>query len=709
MSYRRRQARASEILTISVITALFVLAGMGGMLWAAQGGVFRLSTPTPSATPRLVHTATPDFRATRTIEDMLTQVAFNYELATAVALGRPGAILPEDGTTVDDTVVQLPGISLPDGIQITPTEINVLLPVISQVDAVLATAIAASIASATPLETEIVDGAIIATPTPVQTDTEIQLPIVDQGAPATPVPDAPVVVETPTETPTAIVLLTDTPVPPTPTQTSTATPSETPTTVPTPTPTTPFTVGQLAGVVGERNAVVRVGPSTLYTQSTTMAAGANITMLNRDTSGEWIYFCCQPNSSNPGWTRSAYLRPLGNPTLAPPRETANANDARWLQPRPADAGLTPIPTTQSAAPADFPMARIDKNNRGYVAALPRLPLQNGWPVGGQAGLAGQVYTSGAVVMGSSVVAASADGHIYSFDRESGSQRWRYNLGENVRVTPLALGGVIYVLSESGKMTALEDQGLNASVRWQESYNAQPHGGIVAAGNRLLFTGRQPDAERLFIINPANGAVLEAVSLGTAPLQMPAAGGQLVYVVSDAVRAIDIFSGDVVWTAGEGTSYTAPPVYVSPGPNTIAELYVADNQGRVMVLDANTGATLWVASVGGTANSLAANDHVVVVAGNGFVRALARARRNEGQIIWQANVPGNVPGGVLVDDTGVLAITDSGAIQYFDAFSGAVSMASVQFGPLAGHAAVSGVWIFAPGQNGTLQAARAGAQ
>src|SRR5690606_30930541 len=132
----------------------------------------------------------------------------------------------------------------------------------------------------------------------------------------------------PTEIPAVVAPPTDTPVPPTPTETPTPLPTETPTTVATPSPTMPFAVGQMTGVVGDRNATARVGPSTLYTPRATIPAGVNVTLLTRDNSGEWIYFCCLPSSNSPGWTRSAFLRPLGNPTLVPPREATNPNDAR---------------------------------------------------------------------------------------------------------------------------------------------------------------------------------------------------------------------------------------------------------------------------------------------------------------------------------------------------------------------------------------------
>lgn len=702
------RARASELLTVSILTALFLLLGIGAMVWAVRGGALTPPTPTPTATLRAAVAATPDFRATRTAEDMLTQVAFSAELATAVALQL------------------MSGTPTPVGIEI-PGENAIMLPVISQVDAALATAIAQSIAET--LQPELPPGEAppdvmlpgillpgeataaapvspLETPSPPDaqpTQPDVQLPIVDQGG-ATATPDAPnvelptldVAPDTPTWTPEPTATFTPEP------------PTETPTTAPTPTPTVPFSVQSLAAqVAGSGEAPVRIGPSSLYTQTASISAGTNITLLNRDSTGEWLWFCCNPANNAPAWIRSAAARPVNNPTLAPPREGANPNDALWLAERGIDGALTPLPTSIPPSPADFAMLRVDKGNTGRIAAVPALPYSMAWPVGSQAGVAGQAYTSPAIVAGQSVIAASADGHLYAFDRDSGSQRWRHFLGEQVRIAPMAEGSIIYVISTSGRLTALADQGQSAAVIYQRDFGMEARGGILAASNRLVFIGRQGDGEHLWVIEKATGNVLENVGLGTALAQMPAVGGQTVYVADDSIRAIDIFTGETVWQILQGTNFTSPPLYVSPGVNTIAELYVADDQGRIWALDANTGANLWTASINSIANSLAVNESMLFASGNGMLRGLQRQRRNEGQVIWQANLPGNVPGGVVVDSGRVLAVTDGGNIQVFDAATGAIGVAGVQVGALSGAAAVSAPYIYAPTQSGVLHAVRGG--
>jgi len=704
----RRRNRANEVLTISILVALFLLVGIGAMVWAVRGGALTPPTPTPTATPGVVRTPTPDFRATRTQEDILTQVAFSSELATAAARQLEAATAAPTGIAVGGENV-------------------VMLPAISHVDAALATAIAANIAATMqpgippsgenpPGENPPGDGGVSPTspldtpaplypgPEPSPTLNEVQLPIIDQGGitatwtPLAPNVELPTLVPTETPTETWTPSPTFTPEPPTATYTP----------VSTPTPTVPFSVQSLtAQVIGSADASVRVGPSSLYTQTAAIPVGANITLLNRDRTGEWIWFCCIPGSNNPGWIRSANVRPISNPTLIPPRETANPNDAVWLADRSPDAALTPIPTSAPAGAADFPMLRVDKGNSGRVALVPQLPYVYAWPAGGQAGVAGQAFTSPAIVSGQSVIAASADGHLYAFDRDSGSQRWRYFLGEPVRAAPMAEAGVIYVISVSGRLTALADQGFGAAVLYQRDFNMDPRGGILSSANRIIFGGRTGDQEHLWIVEKANGNVLQDLPLGGATMQMPAVGGQLVYVATDTLRAIDIFTGSVVWQWSQGGALTSPPLYVSPGPNTIAELYVADAQGRVTALDANNGTLLWTTGVNGIATSLAANDSMLFAAGAGLLRTLYRHERAEGQMAWQAGLPGTALGGVIVDSGRVLAVTEGGSMQVFDANTGALGVAEVQVGALGGAAAVSAPYVFIPTQSGILYAVRSG--
>ncbi len=674
--------RTAAVLAVSIALALVLLVLLGSSYWAVSSGLLSGPTATPSSTPFAAATATPDFRATRTAEDSLTQVAYSTQAAT-----------------LGVNIVYVTETPLADA---TPTPGDANVPVVIPPDSTATALALAPLATDAPPTAETAQQPISPVEPPNGTPASINLPVVESPNDQTPV--------FPTETATFVVVMpptdTPTPVPPTPIATF---PPDIPTPLPpsptfTPLPPPPYVVNSMTGIIDRQNGVVRLGPSSLYTQTGTIAVGTQVSLLARDVTGEWLYICCAPNTNNPGWVRSVSARATLNPTLPAPLATAEANDIRWLTVRGPDANLTPIPTSTLAPPQDFPMARHDRGNTGRVAALPRLPLQLGWPPGGQAGLAGGAFSSGAIVVGTTVIAASADGHIYAFDRDTGSQRWRFFLGENVRATPLADGNLIFVVTENGRMVALEDQGQQAVQRWTQTLNLQPRG-MVAASGRIFLTGRASDAERLLILDRGNGATLRNLNLGGAQSQIPAVGGQTVYVSSDLVRAFDIFSGETVWQSGEATSFTTPPLYSSPGPAALAELYVADASGRLISIDANTGVVLWIAPVGAAATGLAANDASVFASGPGFVRAFARALRPEGQLLWNTGIAGAALGGALVDDTRVFVGTDGGAFQFLDVVTGALLQGNIQSPTLGGAVAAAGPWIFAPSQAGVLFAAR----
>jgi outer membrane protein assembly factor BamB len=355
------------------------------------------------------------------------------------------------------------------------------------------------------------------------------------------------------------------------------------------------------------------------------------------------------------------------------------------------------------------MVRVDRGNSGRVAQLPQLPLQVGWPQGGSAGLAGGAYTSGVIVVNNNVVAASADGHLYSFDRESGAQRWRYQVGEPMTATPLADSGLIYALTVSGRLVPLTEQGAEFSDTDWPSPNVQPHGSPIANNGRILFTARAGNVDRLYGVDRTFGAVVQNIVITGTNATGPSVGGQMIFLAGDRVRAYDFFNSELVWQSAPLATVLAPPLYVSPGVEAAAELYLADANGILTALDANTGAQIWQTQIGGAADGLAANGTTLIATGNGFVRAFARARRSEGQFLWQAGIGGRILGGALIDGARVFVATDGGAFQYFDVSTGALIQGNVAAPQAAGAVAVSGPWIFVPSTSGVIYAARQVAQ
>ncbi len=645
------------MLTASIVVGVVLLLGIGSLLWLAQQRFLIRPTPTPTATAGTPVTATPDFRATQLAEDVGTQVAYQ--------------------ATVQQN--QPTGTQTPD---------RVLLPQVSAGD--------------TSTATPIVGSQLPVPPSPVASPlgNTANLPIVSNGSSPLPTPPPPVSpLITPTPTFVAPVA-TATPLP-----TATSLPSPTATQIPSPTPTI-FSVPSLNGfIIHTPDAALRVGPSNLYSEAGHLGANTNINLLGRDATGEWVYICCVNNS--PYWVRQAYVQPRDNPTATAAPTDSNPNDVRWLPLQPLASSLEPLPAPATAVPADdYPLTQRDASNRARVPRVPPSPLTNGWP--GPA-LAGGPFTTGAVVGGSSVLAVSADTQLYSFDRVDGHQRWRYQIGQSVRRTPTIQDNNIYVVSDDGQqLFALVDAGNAANLVWQKRLPRKPTSGVVVGSNnaaRLFISTLENNQAFFYALNRSTGDVLQEKQLGTAALQTPTLGGQLVYVGGSSLWALDVETFEQIWVNTEIQNVVVPPLYPNNGVLALSELYVADNAGRVYGLDANTGVKLKMYSSGDSVTALAANNNTLFVAGPGYVKAITRDK--DFKELWRVGINGQPLGGLLVDNDLVLVVTDTGDVQYMNPADGTTRHESPLIqAPLSGHVAVSGLYLFAPATNNYLYALRA---
>ncbi|MBK8051620.1 MAG: hypothetical protein IPK16_33730 [Anaerolineales bacterium] len=339
-----RRDLTAEILTISVVVALFVLFGVA-MLWLLDQSGYRFApTPTPTATPRPSTTPTPDVMATQNVEDMLTQVAFAATVVFQLTPGQYPTDLPyaEQATTI----ANLPVVIVPN---LTPTP-NPVAP---------------------PAPPEFV------TPAPVST--AVYMPVVTNPE-STPTPVAPTPMPL---TPEPFATWTATPITPLP-----MTPSPTPF-VPTPTATfqvvqptatsTPAPFGDYYATVNRSGSTaIYPGPSNGYSALGSISQGGSMRVFGRTGTGDWLYGCCVPNSSSSQnfWIRRAYV------TISPPAG-ADAEDLRPLPVTTVEPSLGARPTPTAIPLGDFPLARFDSANSGRVPNLPGTDLRYVWPISPQ--------------------------------------------------------------------------------------------------------------------------------------------------------------------------------------------------------------------------------------------------------------------------------------------------------------------------------------
>lgn len=656
--------RANDLMTLLVLVIALLGIGVCGLLWGSWTRFALAPTATPTPTEAPSPTTTPDRAGTQVAQAVMTQIATRQLVATP-------------NQTIEST----------------PTSANVVhLPVVSS-------------SSSTPSPASTVQLA-----TPSSTTETILLPVVRLD-----------LTPTPTETPTA----TSTEPPPTVTPTNIATPEIVPTPIitatmtpvvaaptatftppPTPTPTaTTFTVGELKGRVDAGGATMYEGPGSHYNVIRQLNASVEVLLRARDATGEWVYVCCSDDSQS-GWARQYYVQPFGNtlPESAP--EGADPNNVRWLPFRAAPVGL-PLPPQSPAIPANaYPLARYDQTNAAFVPTLPQFPLTL---VSDTFADAAQELVSPAIVSDRGISIYSNDGHLYNFTRENGNQRWRIReFANRIIQAPAARDTMIYVADEGGNVYGVEDLNDNAAIRWNQPIVANAQPAIAMTGLNMLadfiFYGARNNANEYYLValNRNNGDLHGApIRIEGGLIRYPAIGNQLVFVGGgESVQAIDVSKVTAIWQNATIKNSVVAPVFRSPGPIALAELYVVDAGNVLHVLDANTGREAGISlSTNEAVSGIAVNDDMIFLSGPGYVKAISRKDRNQ---IWRTGVSGEPVGGIVVSTDTVLAATNSGVIQLLRAADGAnLGMEAIGVNVVA-PPAVAGPYIVVPTSGNTLR-------
>jgi len=687
-----------DSVTVIVLVTLLLALGLVGLLWTNWTRAALAPTPTP--TPHPSPTSTPDVRATQIQREILTRVA-TQGLSAPQQPSFPDSI-PDEEIAINP--FRTPGIVLlplvPGGDPPTPT------PVVTAVDnpVEIATDTPTPEPSATPTATSTPTVAAVTGAESVA----ILLPVVPVAASPSPTPTPPFT-PTPTETPTATPTPTETPFigpPPSATPTNpppTPIPTETPSLTPSP---TSYVVNELSALVRAANdapAEMRRGPSVNYEKIADITTNQQVALRGRDVSGEWVFLCCIADQV--GWLRQAQARPEGNTLPADAPDDAAPNDVRWLPIEPPPAGL-PLPPVAPSIPAGmYPFYRHDQANQGHPAELPVPPLESVWPLRERA--QGEML-SPVVMSDRGVLVTNADGHLYSFHKASGDQRWRFNLENQPAALAPAVGDpFIYVLDQAGVLYALEDRDAGVDVRWRRSLEAEattltPVTGINLFAETLYMGGQNSSGTPfLLAIDRNDGDVRFAQRMGTDQIMHPAIGGQLVYVGGQGVWAMDALNGATVWQQENLPAVSAPPVYVSPGPSALAELYVV-TRNSLFVLDANTGDEVWNLDTGEAITGLAVDSRAVYLSGASYVKAISRNDRNQ---MWRADINGEIVSGPLVGPEHVLAVTRTGTVQFLQAADGLPIYTFVVGTTVVNSVAASGPYLFMPSMGRTLRAYR----
>ncbi|MBL4633574.1 MAG: PQQ-binding-like beta-propeller repeat protein [Kofleriaceae bacterium] len=196
-----------------------------------------------------------------------------------------------------------------------------------------------------------------------------------------------------------------------------------------------------------------------------------------------------------------------------------------------------------------------------------------------------------------VIPVNRKGGLFAFDRELGTRLWQtgYEPVLGVQGSPLIVDGIVYVVNELLKVTALDV--VTGEVQWSRL----PVGGTFGWG---YFSGGTP-------------------AVGAGKLFLPSLRGELI--------AIDLATGVWQWTHqgndsnvrlthydGQSGALSTAPIWVD------GKVWTAGSDGILRVLDADTGVELWQHDIGSplTSSPTISGDLVIVSTLGGTVHALS---------------------------------------------------------------------------------------
>lgn len=335
-------------------------------------------------------------------------------------------------------------------------------------------------------------------------------------------------------------------------------------------------------------------------------------------------------------------------------------------------------------------------------------------------------TGSPIVVGGRVYALDGDARLSSFSASSGAPGWSVSLapsGENGNEGfgggLAAVGDTIYATTGFGEVLAVRASA--GDILWRQRFGAPFRAAPAAVDGTVIAVSRDNQAFGLNAetgqpIWRLQGATGEAGLLGGAS---PAVAGELAVLpfTSGEIVAAGRRSGRRLWTAvlsgGRRGLARSAISDVTGDPVILGPLVVAANQsGRIVAIETQTGRRVWTRSIGSTGPIWAAGETLFVMGDDAVLRRLSA---RDGGTVWEARLPefddpadreGSIAysGPVLVGGR-VIVADDQGVLHAFDAESGReVATADIGDGSVVQPVAAGGL-LYVLAEDGTLYAFR----
>ncbi|MCE1253066.1 MAG: PQQ-binding-like beta-propeller repeat protein [Anaerolineae bacterium] len=214
------------------------------------------------------------------------------------------------------------------------------------------------------------------------------------------------------------------------------------------------------------------------------------------------------------------------------------------------------------------------------------------------------YIASPLILGDTVYAPNADGHLYAINRQ-GTLVWKFEAGQALWSQPISDGKVIYQASLGHHLYALDPQtgNLNWSVDLGGALVSTPHldeNGVIYAGTL---------ANEVVAVDSASGKILWKTNVASGVWSSPVIKDGTLFLsnIDGMVYALKAADGSLVWKTDIGASVTGSGAIT---PNGVV---FANDKGDVVLLSFEKGEKAWTYTSGLQLYGSPVNiqDHVLV--------------------------------------------------------------------------------------------------
>ncbi|MDX7988894.1 outer membrane protein assembly factor BamB [Xenorhabdus sp. 12] len=250
--------------------------------------------------------------------------------------------------------------------------------------------------------------------------------------------------------------------------------------------------------------------------------------------------------------------------------------------------------------------------------------------------------------GSTIYAADRKGLIKAFDIDSGKELWSVDLSEktgflSANLPALLSGGLtvsgdrLYVGTEKAKVIALNTA--NGDIEWESTVAGEALSRpVVADGLVLIHTGNG----MLQALSETDGKIEWSVNMDTPPLSLrgesapaTAFGAAIVGGDNGRVSAVLLSQGQLIWqqrisqVTGATEIARLNDVDMTPVISNNMVYAIAYN-GNLVAMDMRSGQIIWKRDLGSVNDMAVTDDNIFVVDQNGRVLSL---RKSDGITLW----------------------------------------------------------------------------